>query len=85
VTDTTTPAAADNNTEPVSESIEDNKPFAGGSGTAEDPWQVATAEQLDRIRNDLTAHYILVDDIDLSGIDNWIPIGVFQSKSDARV
>ncbi len=83
VTDTTTPAATDNNTESVSESTDDNKLFAGGSGTAEDPWQVATAEQLDRIRDDLTAHYILIDDIDLSGYENWIPIGAFHSKSDA--
>ncbi len=83
VTDTTTSAATDNNTEPVSESTEDNKLFAGGSGTAEDPWQIANAEQLDRIRDDLTAHYILINDIDLSGYEKWIPIGAFQSKSDA--
>ena len=57
--------------------------FAGGSGTAEDPWQIATAEQLDRVRDDLTAHYILTADIDLSGFENWEPIGAFQSLSDA--
>ena len=57
--------------------------FAGGAGTAEDPWQVATAEQLDSIRNDLTGHYFLTEDIDLSGYENWIPIGSFQSLSDA--
>jgi hypothetical protein len=57
--------------------------FAGGAGTAEDPWQIATAEQLDRIREDLTAHYVLIDDIDLSGYENWVPIGAFQSLSDA--
>ena len=57
--------------------------FAGGAGTAEDPWQIATAEQLDFIRNDLTAHYVLIDDIDLSGYENWMPIGAFQSLSDA--
>ena len=57
--------------------------FAGGAGTAEDPWQIATAEQLDRIRDDLTAHYILIDDIDLSAYGNWTPIGAFQPKSDA--
>ena len=57
--------------------------FAGGSGTEEDPWQIATAEQLDRVRDDLAAHYILIDDIDLSGFENWIPIGTFQSRSDA--
>lgn len=58
-------------------------PFAGGSGTEADPWQIATAEQLDLIRNDLTAHYVLTADIDLSGFENWIPIGAFQPLSDA--
>ncbi len=57
--------------------------FAGGAGTAEDPWQVATAEQLNSIRDDLTAHYVLIDDIDLSDFENWTPIGSFQSLSDA--
>ena len=54
-----------------------------GSGTAEDPWQIATAAQLNSVRNDLTAHYILTADIDLSGYENWEPIGAFQSLSDA--
>ncbi len=58
-------------------------PFAGGAGTEADPWQIATAEQLDLIRNDLTAHYVLTADIDLSGFENWIPIGAFQPLSDA--
>ena len=57
--------------------------FEGGSGTADDPWQIATAEQLDRVRDDLTAHYILTADIDLSGYENWESIGAFQSRSDA--
>lgn len=69
--------------EPAAEGTEEGVLFAGGSGTAEDPWQVATAEQLDAIRNDLTAHYVLTDDIDLSGYENWMPIGAFQSLSDA--
>ena len=56
--------------------------FAGGSGTAEDPWQVTTAEQLDLMHNDLTAHYILTEDIDLSGYESWDPIGSFQPLSD---
>ena len=58
--------------------------FAGGSGTAEDPWQIATAEQMNDVRNDLTAHYVLIEDIDLSAYENWEPIGVFQPLSDAR-
>ena len=57
--------------------------FAGGVGSAEDPWQIATAEQLNRIRDDLTAHYVLCADVDLSGFENWEPIGSFRSKSDA--
>ncbi len=58
-------------------------PFAGGKGTAEDPWKIATAEQLDHVRDDLKAHYVLTKDIDLSGYQNWKPIGAFQSLSDA--
>ena len=44
--------------------------FAGGTGTAEDPWQISTAEQLYRIHDDLTAHYILIADIYLSSYEN---------------
>ena len=57
--------------------------FESGSGTTEDPWQIATAEQLNNVRSDLTAHYILTADIDLSGYENWDPIGAFRSLSDA--
>lgn len=70
-------------TEPAGEGTKEDVQFAGGSGTAEDPWQIATAEQLDRVRDDLKAHYVLTDDIDLFGYENWIPIGAFQSLSDA--
>ncbi len=48
---------------------------AGGSGTPEDPYQIATAEQLDGIRENLEASYILTEDIDLSGFENWEPVG----------
>ena len=46
-----------------------------GSGTADDPYQIATAQQFDSIRNDLTAHYILTQDIDLSSVADFQPIG----------
>ncbi len=69
--------------EPVEEGAGADMLFAGGAGTAEDPWQIATAEQLDRVRDDLTAHYVLTGDIDLSGYENWEPIGAFQPLSDA--
>ena len=48
--------------------------FAGGNGTQIDPYQIKTAEQLDAVRNDLSAYYILVDNIDI-GSYNWKSIG----------
>lgn len=49
--------------------------FAGGDGTAENPYRIATAKQLVAVRNDLAAHYVLNNDIDLSGYFSWNPIG----------
>lgn len=69
--------------EPSGEGTDGDMLFAGGSGSAEDPWKIATAEQMDRIRDDLTGHYTLIDDIDLSGYENWMPIGTFRPRSDA--
>lgn len=58
----------------------EHEDFAGGDGTEEDPWQVASAAQLYAIRHDLYAHYVLVDDIELGtapwNVDaGWLPIG----------
>lgn len=55
--------------------------FAGGDGSAENPYQVATAEQLSAIRFYLDSCYIQVADIDLQGID-WLPIGYSTSYSE---
>ena len=41
--------------------------FAGGDGTADSPWQIASQADLEAVNDDLTAHYILNNDIDLSG------------------
>ncbi len=38
-----------------------------GTGTKNDPYQIATQEHLEQVNKDLTAYYILVDDIDLTG------------------
>lgn len=46
-----------------------------GSGTEEDPYIVTTAAELDGIRDNLSAHYKLGNDLDLSGYENWMPIG----------
>lgn len=63
-----------------------------GSGTVDDPYIITTAEELDELRNDLTAHYKLGNDIDLSaylaeggqgylkwGDSGWAPIGRYYS------
>lgn len=47
---------------------------AGGSGTASDPYRIQTATELQSINNNLGAYYVLMNDIDLSGI-TWTPIG----------
>ena len=49
--------------------------FSGGKGTINDPYQIATAEQLDAVRYNLTSNFVLVNDIDLSEYENWVPIG----------
>jgi len=48
-----------------------NVDFAGGTGTAEDPWQIETLDQLDDIRLILQDHYILMNDLDASETSNW--------------
>lgn len=52
--------------------------FSGGTGTEEDPYQISTVEQLDAVRDDMTAHYILTADLDLSNVENWEPIGAYN-------
>ena len=57
-----------------------NSDFAGGEGTPGSPYQVATAEQLDSVRNHLDAHFIQTTDIDLGDAPynadaGWEPIG----------
>ena len=63
--------------EAVKKTVEDKNKveFAGGDGTKENPYQISNAKQLNAVRNNLSAHYIQVNDIDLSKYDNWEPIG----------
>lgn len=57
--------------------------FSGpGSGTASSPYLISNADLLNEVRNDLSAHYKLIADIELSdwidsnmGKNGWIPIG----------
>lgn len=62
----------------------DSVTYAGGSGTASDPYLISNADQLKKMRDDVNgdmantsaakASYRLTCDIDLGGID-WTPIG----------
>jgi len=63
--------------------------FAGGSGIAEDPWQIETAEQLAKLAVDVNSgivdkthakeYFVLTADLDLSA-HRWIPIGYGDSN-----
>lgn len=77
----------------VIEPVIDDTPsdFAGGAGTEGNPYQVATAEQLDSVRNYLDKHFIQIADINLTdylGEDGdgynegkgWVPIGSSSSQ-----
>ena len=44
------------------------------------PTSVRTAKDLDAIRYDLYGWYILENDIDLSAVTNWIPIGEYEGN-----
>ena len=53
-----------------------------GSGTEADPWQVSTVAQFDSIRYSpdaagpgTTTWWVLMNDIDMSAVTNWQPIG----------
>lgn len=48
--------------------------FAGGTGTAENPYLVATAEQFDAIRFERYSYYKLINDIDISSLGSFEPI-----------
>ncbi|GAG17392.1 unnamed protein product, partial [marine sediment metagenome] len=63
-------------------SSENVSAFSGsGSGTPSDPYQIGDVTQLQEISNELSAHYILVNDIDASETweDGFDPIGGVDS------
>src|SRR5574344_717771 len=45
---------------------------------------IYSAEDLNNIRNNLSANYILMNDIDLSSFSNWNPIGEYVSDADGN-
>ena len=54
---------------PVGARAAEGYAFSGGSGTAEDPYLIATVEDLKNINDEYGIHYLQVADIDLAGID----------------
>ncbi|MFW6048475.1 MAG: sialidase family protein [Candidatus Natronoplasma sp.] len=78
----------DNGLEKNSETTNLEYYFSGGDGSLDDPYQIEDWNGLDAVREDLTAHYELIDDLDenTSGYDEhasstandgagWDPIG----------
>ncbi len=52
--------------------------YEGGRGTPDDPYLIATPEQLDGVRHNMDKHFKQIADIDLSGYssgEGWQPIG----------
>lgn len=67
----------------------DNPKFEAGNGTETDPYIIATAAQLDEVRNFQSACFELSKDIDLSSYLNsnssgWTPIKDFTGKFDGK-
>ena len=42
-----------------------------GTGTQDDPYVITNAEELQAIEDDLSAHYVLGNDIDASETEEW--------------
>ena len=49
--------------------------FAGGDGTEDSPFEVSSAGELANIGQLLYCNFRLTQDIDLSGVANWTPLG----------
>ena len=47
------------------------------------PIEIATAEQLAAINDDLSGHYVLTADIDLTGVE-WTPIGAYAPSGESE-
>lgn len=73
----------------VKQKKSDNPKFEAGNGTETDPYIIATATQLDEVRNFPSACFELSKDIDLSSYLNsnssgWTPINGFTGKFDGK-
>jgi len=48
----------------MTETVEADEDFAGGSGTEDDPYQIENWHHLDNIRNNMESHFVLENDLD---------------------
>jgi hypothetical protein len=58
--------------------------FSGGTGTSNDPYLISTANELNSIGHNprlMTAHFKLIDDIDLAGVDFFMIANQFHPFS----
>lgn len=54
--------------------------FDDGSGEASDPYLISSALQFNKMRDFPSAFFKLMDDIDMSEIENWVPISTFDGE-----
>jgi hypothetical protein len=61
--------------------------YDSGSGTINDPFPIATADELKKIGSSekpSDKYYVQIADIDLSGEDNWVPLPAFSGTYDGN-
>lgn len=77
----------------INAAFAESSPYAGGTGTAEDPYRIATAEQLLALSaavNDGSVNgypgtcFVLTEDIDLTGVA-WQPIGHLDIENQSNM
>ena len=62
------PGDNDQDAEPIENNTRD---FTGGDGSLEHPFQISTVSQLQDMRDNLSAHYELINDINASETKDW--------------
>lgn len=71
-------------------SVTPHEDFAGGAGTEDEPYQIATAQQLNDVRYQPEAYYLQTADIDLGTApwnleEGWNPIGFFANHQQRNI
>ena len=59
-------------------SAQEDTTFPGGDGSPGDPYQISNVTELQAIKDDLSAHYILVNNIDASDTVTWNDCAGFE-------